>query len=773
MKKNILVFLCFGFIFYTQNNLFAYDDQEVHPAINENAAFQSSINSQLIYNFGYSAGIETNFTIGTSEKKVWEWLSKGGKDEDNPFSALKFLDHFHDPLKTWDDAGLDIPLIPKFESSIYWAQTPRNATDFKNDYSWAWARHYFYQALTTGNEEDFAITFTMLGHLMHLISDMAVPAHVRNDSHPWSVPYPPTWKIDPYEIYTAEKVKDLIYSGTNVDISIFTNAFTPLKAPVPITALWDKNIYNGSNPSVTVKGDSNLTDIGLAEYTNANFFSKDSFHDYSYPDSGVNTWFEIDWGNPIDVTAEDGIIDRKIYLYGNAGGGSNIKLAGVSVLTRDTLERNAPPPWTLDEEVHKDYASRLVPAAVGYSTALLDYFFRGEISMYPGNQGNGYIISNDSDENMSGTFSLYYDDDNGVRHPVPGAEWSLSINARDISQPLWFDPPTSPSAAVPYEYMLVFQGIMGNETGAVVGKKVNVQAFIVLNITRDDGLVVTSLDQFAQIPNCWVVDSTGKTLSRSLAYSEETQRWLLNPSPHLTNFKPDPDGYFVYISINDSLPTQYPYKWKESQWANHEDLITPGEYHFQVPYWYVEYFDGYQEKDCSVSLRDWYSPLPLDETFVDLCGSSQAGNIYLSPGGYADKEAFVYSSIPYKLILRNFSTSISGKYGGLHYLECEPGSFYCCYVWSDGGVDIGEHAPRYEYQGAEMTLPFNSTVDTIISTPSITGNYHFIRLQDTSELEWTFDYGSHCGIQTFTRGYVAVYAAHWNYSLEVLTMEKE
>jgi hypothetical protein len=60
---------------------------------------------------------------------------------------------------------------------IYWAQSS------DNDYSWLLSREYYYQALLTGSEEQYAKTFRSIGQVMHLVSDAAVPAHVRNDAH--------------------------------------------------------------------------------------------------------------------------------------------------------------------------------------------------------------------------------------------------------------------------------------------------------------------------------------------------------------------------------------------------------------------------------------------------------------------------------------------------------------------------------------------------------------------------------------------------------------
>jgi hypothetical protein len=81
----------------------------------------------------------------------------------------------------WDEAGL----LSSYNSMIYWAQTPDpgNAYELYNEYSWWSAKEYYYQSLITRSEESFARTFRALGQLMHLVSDAALPAHVRNDPH--------------------------------------------------------------------------------------------------------------------------------------------------------------------------------------------------------------------------------------------------------------------------------------------------------------------------------------------------------------------------------------------------------------------------------------------------------------------------------------------------------------------------------------------------------------------------------------------------------------
>ncbi len=180
----------------------AYDDKIVHPEININAAQQSTLGKQagkksFLEILGFDSGLATPFTLGGKTKEALEWIKQGGTDEDGT-SDIKLVDimqgrylrHFHDPLEPWSDAGL-----AAFSSNLVWAQKQDTVS---GDYSWSAAREHYYQALITQYESEFAQTFLTLGHLMHLIADMAVPAHVRSDAHP-GLPGPPSWKSDLYE----------------------------------------------------------------------------------------------------------------------------------------------------------------------------------------------------------------------------------------------------------------------------------------------------------------------------------------------------------------------------------------------------------------------------------------------------------------------------------------------------------------------------------------------------------------------------------------------
>ncbi len=155
-------------------------------------------------------------------------------------------------------------------SAINWALSFPNTQNPGGYYSWADVRSYYLKALTLGTKTErdtnFAQTFRGVGQLMHLIQDMSVPEHTRNDGH--YVPY------IGYEDWVA-------YPG-NVNIStlipfFFTGAISSIKS------FMDTDTFTGSNPEVTA-----YSTIGLSEYTQANFFSEDTINNSNFPNPKIS-----------------------------------------------------------------------------------------------------------------------------------------------------------------------------------------------------------------------------------------------------------------------------------------------------------------------------------------------------------------------------------------------------------------------------------------------------------------------------------------------------
>lgn len=399
---------------FSQQNSTAYDNTYTHKYINEKAVGKSDLDAVLTTSLDFNDGIRE--WIG--KKQIWQWISDGGEEEDQP--EWRCLRHFHDPLNaSWDNAGL----LSLYQSVIYWAQTPDPANSYglTNEYSWILAREYYYQALLTGSAEQYAKVFRTIGQLMHLVSDAAVPAHVRNDPH---VPY--IKDADHFEEYVKRLFNDkdgtiasLAFDNFTVDPAIFDKAVPDPMAPSPISALWDHDEYNpdGSNPPV----ESNTT-IGLAEYTNANFWTEDTFPwkalsgNYPHPNLDDTNYDEDVWLNPEAVDAEDGEIDKRIYFSKKTGDPvTHFVAAGywyyqLYMWNKPELDYA----FILDELCFQDYAAKLIPRAISYSAALLDYFFRGSIE-----------LSLPSEQHHAGAYAITTDPDQGFTH--------LALNAQNTS----------------------------------------------------------------------------------------------------------------------------------------------------------------------------------------------------------------------------------------------------------------------------------------------------------------------------------------------------
>ncbi|MBI5025828.1 MAG: hypothetical protein HZC12_03680, partial [Nitrospirae bacterium] len=479
LVKSISTILFLGFL---TSHVFSYDTDNVHPLINTAALKQSNNFLKSLSDFGFNQGIDSI----ANKKQIYKWFEDGAKQEDSPI--IRANNHFHDPTKSWNNAGLDgyvvIPVSPYLyhvtgKSSILWAQDQSNVGFLLGgDWSWAKARSLYYEALTGKDkdirEQKFAYTFRALGQVMHLIADSSVPAHVRNDIHVFPLTIPglgisvgrPT-----YESWAKSNYRNLTYTGISVNQSIFNEAVNLSLAKVPISALWDQNKYINNNPDITVGGS-----IGITEYTNANFFSEDTINSKNYP------YPRIDGNTPVvgrTYTSVSGqVYTREYYLKkccGETKGGEGYLLSAVDLLDYyrqkyPLLSFALPKIPVLDRNVYTDYASFLIPRAVGYSAGLLNYFFRGEMDMVEDpDYFNGYKVKNMSSEDMEGSFELYYDNNTGERKFITSWQGKILANSEGGLIEINSFPQDFPSGKEG-ECILVFRGKMGNEENAVVGK---------------------------------------------------------------------------------------------------------------------------------------------------------------------------------------------------------------------------------------------------------------------------------------------------------------
>ena len=490
-------------------NVWAWNDDRTHMALSEKAVEHSILGTARgnhIKNLGFTKGLdelfEGTYSIGTETRRgnytVSEWVGKGGIEEDagNIFTAY-YYNHFHNPLFPfpWDQAGLNTvyPLI-NGESSLLWAQ------DVSNPWQWQRVREDYHRALTsttnTQRSDNFVNTFKGLGHIIHLIEDSAQPAHVRNDPHPLDE----NGKIPGFEYWAwnnPNKVLSMSASPVFPTVSLTTAAGNY----VPITPLWDTDQYNGSNPTAG-------TDVGISEYASANFFSEDTIisSDFTFPRLSsaqvVDRIFERRPGESYT---------RRYYLKtqdGETNGGQGYLLATADWLdyyrqSYPALALFLPKIPILDGNVYEDYARLLIPRAVGYSAALIDYFFRGTIELTPPDRflysitapGGSFTeirvkarnVTPNGEEMPNGSIQLVVkyrlaQQDPFQSYPVPRSDEFHYIGLpkqngvrtipRDMPVELVFSVSTPPSAIVPLwatdvSIQVVYQGILGNEAAGV------------------------------------------------------------------------------------------------------------------------------------------------------------------------------------------------------------------------------------------------------------------------------------------------------------------
>lgn len=363
--KNLLI-LCF-IILYPVKGI-AYDTDIVHPILNEQASRQSTNLGMVLQNLGFSNGVDSI----VKNKRIYLWFREGGIKEDETVCRAKF--HFHDPTISFDSAGLSNILVDTIcldyrrKSSVVWAQ------DEDNLWSWQKAREYYFEALT-GSDKDlkdkrFADTFRSLGQVMHLIADSSVPEHTRNDIHIFPLLDNTSLQLGrwTYETWCKYNIQNLNIAVNAINYSITNNSW--VSGLIPITNFWDTTPSPGYN----------LNPIGLAEYSNLNFLSKDTiFKDYTYPQKPNTYTLE-------PITSEDGKTDYRVYYSGVTTDGQNVKyLASTGYLWSElsTADSNGidDSRLNLDDKSFENYASILVPKAVGYSAGLLNYFFRGTLEI--------------------------------------------------------------------------------------------------------------------------------------------------------------------------------------------------------------------------------------------------------------------------------------------------------------------------------------------------------------------------------------------------------
>ena len=221
------IFVLTGIIMIPVFSMEAYYDKTTHPALTK----------EIIELFNYQYP-DLKLSGDDFDKVIL-----GSMEED---LNIRPLNHFYDPIHKEGLNGLGLSML----SAKEWSQNTKTQAGFSNlagigftkelfsagsDYSWERAIYDYVH-----NDKERALE--SLGHILHLIQDMSVPPHTRNDDHL-------TGRDDsPYEIYTKnfnqENIRDISGILKNEKEILFDN----------LDSYFDS----------------------LANFTNRNFFSKDT-----------------------------------------------------------------------------------------------------------------------------------------------------------------------------------------------------------------------------------------------------------------------------------------------------------------------------------------------------------------------------------------------------------------------------------------------------------------------------------------------------------------
>ena len=250
----------------------------------------------------------------------------------------------------------------------------------------------------------WATTFRSIGNAIHLIEDMAQPQHTRNDPHSGVACFWGDACLGGHDSYYEGYIGALTTKSneftledtfdTTVELGVLPElSFAP---PPGFNAAIFKKYSDFFSSGIG----NNATGIGLANYSSRGFYS-----------AGTNVGrTELPLPDPagLGLTAERlpsngawwGL--GAITLYKGAVNDTVTQTSDTAVLTSSGMWHRFVEPlggksYTLNRYVYEDQARLLLPRAVAYSTAFINFFFRGKMVISPPDE-NIYAITDASSD---------------------------------------------------------------------------------------------------------------------------------------------------------------------------------------------------------------------------------------------------------------------------------------------------------------------------------------------------------------------------------------
>lgn len=302
------------------------------------------------------------------QKTLEQWIIDGGYSADEPETTMALV-HFHDPTnakepwltdQSWlqNDVAQWVARIPYGKnftipriSAKQWAFEEYQKVPgeyYLQDYSFPDALRYYQQALASKDRFDpgYGKAWRAVGETMHLVSDMTVPAHVRNDGHVtfqkdilWLLNDP-----DPYESAVGyPEVRDRASQGKPADIDYDSG---------DLSGVMDR----------------------IARFSNQNFLSSDS-SPYLVK-RGQNPEFIEVFTYPSPSVSGPGVPEKGYVTWRLPGGRETVLAKKTSHIGKgwDTALFRTWYSFDIDRKVIENQQQILLPTAVRGSEEVLDRF---------------------------------------------------------------------------------------------------------------------------------------------------------------------------------------------------------------------------------------------------------------------------------------------------------------------------------------------------------------------------------------------------------------
>ncbi|WP_373033795.1 PKD domain-containing protein [Sulfurovum sp.] len=445
-----------------------FDDYEMtyFKYIKDGEANGMSKLNQTFSDYNYQSLIEAGTMLEDAQWPHYSWVP-GLVDQ----AHGRFWNHFYNvqgsckSLKCDEIAIGKLPL-PLFYRLIIAMENPTDAINWvydrnKNKYDYVDAMEYFKKGFSETNgierRKFQAKMLVSVGHIMHMMNDMNVPAHVRDDGHP---------NYEPLEIWMKGG------NDHNQNTGFYINGNT-LAGSIPVPTI------DHMAPQTTF-ADYMKTE---AYYTSMNFFSEDTIFTQTYPRK-IDTYEESKWLSPTleKVYIKHGLDQKKRAI--------RVKSYIINALNELIYRNEEVAPTSVfdgDFSVVQENGEILIPRAVANAAGFVNYFFRGrlEANVTP----CGLSVKNNSDAllvasaetvtfSQGGVFNIYVElpEDQSV-HLVASVPLDRdlavgeSFSFENINQELLtLLEPLGVSSSQSFPITVMFDGDIGSERGIAVIK---------------------------------------------------------------------------------------------------------------------------------------------------------------------------------------------------------------------------------------------------------------------------------------------------------------